>query len=698
MKLSDEAQQLQALFLKYSEGNTANVTQRTMHREGFIQALSEFDSGVQFHGPLDILHHQYGVLFDLVDEKQAGVISYTDFSLFHDLTQKPRAEYEILYRLFDRDGKGQVSADQFLRVLRSRVSSDNRLLAPAFTRSEVYQLLFGSGAVPTDGKTTHDAGRQLSLEEFSQLVKSLQEERLRLEFKANDPEGTGFVSADDFARIVKTVSAHKLTPFVEHHLATLGNLYVSGGSKVSWAVVMAFHNVLRQLDLIRYLIRQASKQSADGAISKSDFVRVAHQQTRSAVFTPIEVDILFHFTRLRVQLEKTTEALPRVALRDFEQVLAPLGAKAVPSDTPVHSKAIETLHDPGWVTILRQVYNFALGSVAGAVGATVVYPIDLVKTRMQNVRKSLVGEVLYLNSWDCFKKTVRNEGVVGLYSGLGPQLVGVAPEKAIKLTVNDLVRSILRDDKTGEIPLWGEILAGCTAGGSQVLFTNPLEIVKIRLQIQGEALAQGAEGVVRRSAMDIVKELGVVGLYKGTSACLLRDIPFSGIYFTAYSHLKKDYFGECETKKLSLWELLCAGAIAGMPSAYLTTPADVIKTRLQVEARKGQSTYNGIGDAFRKILREEGPTAFFKGGPARIFRSSPQFGVTLMTYELLQDWVPFPWSHHKSSTTSGAGAAASNDAKPQLEDHGLFRLRSIMRLMHDIDYQFGMVPVSASKK
>jgi solute carrier family 25 aspartate/glutamate transporter 12/13 len=79
--------------------------------------------------------------------------------------------------------------------------------------------------------------------------------------------------------------------------------------------------------------------------------------------------------------------------------------------------------------------------------------------------------------------------------------------------------------------------------------------------------------------MHIVRELGIVGLYKGAMACLLRDIPFSGIYFTAYAHLKKDVFGETEHKRLSMGELLIAGAIAGMPAAYLTTPADVIKTR-----------------------------------------------------------------------------------------------------------------------
>lgn len=72
-----------------------------------------------------------------------------------------------------------------------------------------------------------------------------------------------------------------------------------------------------------------------------------------------------------------------------------------------------------------------------AIGATTVYPIDLVKTRIQNQRSgSYVGELMYKNSFDCFKKVLRHEGFIGLYRGLAPQLVGVAPEKAIKLTVS----------------------------------------------------------------------------------------------------------------------------------------------------------------------------------------------------------------------------------------------------------------------
>jgi solute carrier family 25 aspartate/glutamate transporter 12/13 len=168
-----------------------------------------------------------------------------------------------------------------------------------------------------------------------------------------------------------------------------------------------------------------------------------------------------------------------------------------------------------------------------------VYPIDLVKTRMQNQR---IGDHLYKNSLDCFTKVISKEGFLGLYRGVGLQLVGVAPEKAIKLTVNDLVRSILLN-KDGSISLTTEVIAGSLAGMSQVIFTNPIEIIKIRLQIQGEG------GFARQSAFNIIRSLGFFGLYKGVSACLLRDIPFSMIYFPTYAHIKKDIFKEGENGK-----------------------------------------------------------------------------------------------------------------------------------------------------
>ena len=108
---------------------------------------------------------------------------------------------------------------------------------------------------------------------------------------------------------------------------------------------------------------------------------------------------------------------------------------------------------------------------------------------MQNQRSTVVGQLLYKNSFDCVRKVFRNEGAVGFYRGLGPQLIvcsvhahlrehltdvasacqGVAPEKAIKLTVNDFIRSRAMDPETGRITLGWELFAGGAAGGCQVV-------------------------------------------------------------------------------------------------------------------------------------------------------------------------------------------------------------------------------------
>jgi len=137
-----------------------------------------------------------------------------------------------------------------------------------------------------------------------------------------------------------------------------------------------------------------------------------------------------------------------------------------------------------------------------------------------------------------------------------------------------------------------------------------MEIVKIRMQVAGQAGQRETIG-------GIVRELGLVGLYKGVKACLLRDIPFSMIYFPAYSHFKKQLADERGVN--SPFSLFAAGFMAGVPAAGLVTPADVIKTRLQVKEKTGETTYKGIFDAIRKISTEEGGKAFWKGAGGKIF-------------------------------------------------------------------------------
>ena len=198
--------------------------------------------------------------------------------------------------------------------------------------------------------------------------------------------------------------------------------------------------------------------------------------------------------------------------------------------------------------------------------------------------------------------------------------------------------------------------------------------------------------------MWIVKNLGLVGLYKGATACLLRDVPFSAIYFPTYNHLKRDLFGEGPNKKLGVVQLLTAGAIAGMPAAYLTTPCDVIKTRLQVEARKGETKYTSLRHCARTVFAEEGFRAFFKGGPARILRSSPQFGFTLASYEVLQKLLPMPGSEEEAGGRAMAGyvepGVGLQETKAPLP---YLRSRNALKIILDLDENFGRPKVPAGK-
>ncbi len=317
-------------------------------------------------------------------------------------------------------------------------------------------------------KRRHD----LTYPQFSQMLRGLQGERIRQAFHHFDRDGDGYIEPEDFQRIILETAKHKLSDHLLENLHTLCN--ISPSSKISYANVRAFQNMIREMDLVEMIIRRATAQSTDGKITRTEFLNEAARITRFSLFTPMEADILFHFASL-------DEPSGRLGMSDFAKVLDPLwrnplydafGDAATAGMAKAKSTSANILHN-----ILESVYHFALGSLAGAFGAFMVYPIDLVKTRMQNQRSSRVGEMLYKNSIDCARKVIKNEGFRGLYSGVLPQLVGVAPEKAIKLTVNDLVRGHF-SKKNGEIWLPHEVLAGGMAGACQVV-SLPLFLLSV---------------------------------------------------------------------------------------------------------------------------------------------------------------------------------------------------------------------------
>ncbi|CAO1429310.1 unnamed protein product [Diamesa serratosioi] len=638
---------LHEVFNKYATKEEKG--ERFMSSEDFVRGFLGLFPDSSFNEQSVVL------LAGVVDTSKDGLISFSEFQAFEGLLCQPDALYKTAFQLFDKNGNGSVTFSEFAEVIRK---TELYMKVPFKLDGPFTELYFG-----------RERQRAISYSEFSQFLHDFHEECAMEAFKLKDPNRSGFISALDFQDIMLNVKKHLLTGEVKNNL-----IQVTEGHKVSFPYFMAFNSLLNNMELIKRIYLNAAGGNRLEPITKDELLHSA--QTMSQI-TPLEIDILY-------QLTGATHQTGRIVYTDLSAISPENYIKKITARL-TDIKAVESPADrSAFIAVLETAYRFSLGAVAGAVGATAVYPIDLVKTRMQNQRSGpMVGELAYRNSIDCFKKVIRHEGFVGLYRGLVPQLLGVAPEKAIKLTVNDLVRDKFTD-KQGHIPYYAEMLSGACAGASQVVFTNPLEIVKIRLQVAGE-FAAGAK--VR--AWSVVKELGLMGLYKGARACLLRDVPFSAIYFPAYAHTKAAFADEDGYNHPLT--LLAAGAIAGIPAASLVTPADVIKTRLQVVARSGQTTYSGVIDAFRKIMAEEGPKAFWKGTVARVCRSSPQFGVTLVTYELLQRtfYVDFGGSRPAGSELQTPASPSLLSGKIDNPDH-VGGYRAAVPMLNGIETKFGL--------
>uniref|UniRef100_A0A8C6KYM5 Mitochondrial glutamate carrier 1 n=1 Tax=Nothobranchius furzeri TaxID=105023 RepID=A0A8C6KYM5_NOTFU len=293
------------------------------------------------------------------------------------------------------------------------------------------------------------------------------------------------------------------------------------------------------------------------------------------------------------------------------------------------------------------------GGIAGLIGVTCVFPIDLAKTRLQNQQN---GSRLYTSMSDCLIKTIRSEGYFGMYRGAAVNLTLVTPEKAIKLAANDFFRHHLSKD--GKLTLLKEMLAGCGAGTCQVIVTTPMEMLKIQLQDAGreytfsksglstaaqrklmpETVAAGTVETKSPTAMQLTRQLlrekGIAGLYKGLGATLLRDVPFSIIYFPLFANLNN--LGKRGAEgPAPFYVSFVSGCVAGSTAAVAVNPVDVIKTRLQSLNRAStEDTYSGVTDCIRKIMRNEGPAAFLKGAYCRALVIAPLFGIAQVVYFL----------------------------------------------------------------
>uniref|UniRef100_A0A224XS71 Putative mitochondrial carrier protein cgi-69 n=1 Tax=Panstrongylus lignarius TaxID=156445 RepID=A0A224XS71_9HEMI len=322
-----------------------------------------------------------------------------------------------------------------------------------------------------------------------------------------------------------------------------------------------------------------------------------------------------------------------------------------------------SIDDPRFrITPTQQMAAACSGALITSI---IVTPLDVVKIRLQAQQKTLVSNkcFLYCNGlmdhlctcpanennaheyWykrpshfngtvDALVKISRTEGIWSLWSGLSPTLVLALPATVVYFVTYEQLRTRLADWAKKETtsdsqPLWAPLVAGCTARLWAATLVSPLELVRTKMQSKRLSYLE-----IRQALQSLLKHRGLPGLWTGLGPTLLRDVPFSGIYWITYEKFKM-----LNNNNSTFLYSFVGGSIAGTLAAVLTTPFDVVKTHRQIEIVEkeiiaespaaAESTYR----ALKNIYQKNGFSGLFAGIIPRIIRIAPACAIMVASFE-----------------------------------------------------------------
>ncbi|CAN0087895.1 unnamed protein product [Scytosiphon promiscuus] len=296
--------------------------------------------------------------------------------------------------------------------------------------------------------------------------------------------------------------------------------------------------------------------------------------------------------------------------------------------------------------LARDLKMALAGALAGAIATAALFPIDTAKTLRQANPKAFRG------TRDALGHICRTRGPWAIYNGIPTAVLGAMPSSALYFGTYEAVKTRLMRLAAEHFPANPEgdggsggggggvhpaaragahaVAAACGNAGSSLIFV-PKEYVKQTLQASG----MGAAGAVRETAKDVVRrtlrEKGVRGLYRGYWATLSRNVPSAIIRFSLYEEIKL-FIGPARLMSAPPAFLL-AGALAGACASGITTPFDVLKTRVATGSLDGG---RGFTKNMVSIVAEDGWKGLYAGFQPRVVMSGLFTAVGFGSFEALK--------------------------------------------------------------
>lgn len=277
-----------------------------------------------------------------------------------------------------------------------------------------------------------------------------------------------------------------------------------------------------------------------------------------------------------------------------------------------------------------RIMGFVAGTFSGIAKNTVGHPFDTVKVRLQTSQ----GAGRFNGPLDCVIKTLRQQGVRGLYLGFTPPLVGWVIMDAVLLGSLHNYRMWLHQyvyPSYKKLPLSGCVAAGVMSGWTVSFVAAPVELAKAKLQVQYDA-----KNAYYKGPIDVIRKIystkGIRGLYKGLISTLIFRSHF--VFWWGSYELITNWFQnhtKMSAPSINFW----AGGLSACFGFWTTAyPSDVVKQVVLTNDKYG-GDFKSWGIAIKDIYTQRGIRGFFKGFVPSILRSFPANAAALAAFEFV---------------------------------------------------------------
>lgn len=313
------------------------------------------------------------------------------------------------------------------------------------------------------------------------------------------------------------------------------------------------------------------------------------------------------------------------------------------------SPKIQTLFKT--LTVLeRSIIGAAAGGIAGAFTYVCLHPLDTVKTKLQTKGASEI----YSSALDAVGKTFQSKGILGFYSGVSAVIVGSTASSAVYFGTCEFGKSVL-----SKVPNYPSVLIPPTAGAMGNIISSAIMVPK---ELITQRMQAGAKGRSWEVLLRILEKDGVLGLYAGYSATLLRNLPAGVLSYSSFEYLKTAVLLRMKQAHLEPVQSVCCGALAGAISASLTTPLDVVKTRLMTQGhgeavnKVAAAMVTGVSATVKQILKEEGWVGLTRGMGPRVLYSACFSAIGYFAFETAKVSILNQYIIHKEISSEISAA------------------------------------------